>query len=318
MPGVAGSAPRLIPHPGRAPGGWVGRESQRSGPGGVPHPGAACSAGGGARALAAERRLAPDVGGRRGADGGAAARAGARGAHVVLVPDGAGAGAAGGGVGLAGVRPVVGSGGAAADGGGWGAVLHRAGGGAAADAKTGPVVVVGHSLGGLVAVELALRGKVPVERLVLIDAMGLGPEMTPLARAFFRAGPERVARALGPSMFERLLPSPETPLGRRLGALGYELLAVPEGRSRAARAFNTLVPLMGGVFHRLRATRFDTPARAPRLGGEGGHAARVTGGRGRECGCPRCACCAWWPGTALTWSGPRWCSRAQGVPGRCA
>lgn len=114
----------------------------------------------------------------------------------------------------------------------------------------GPVAVVGHSLGGLVAVELALRGKVPVERLVLIDSMGLGPEMTPLARGFFRAGPERVARTLGPRLFDRLLPPPETPLGRRLGALGYELLAVPGGRPRAAKAFNTLVPLVGGVFHR--------------------------------------------------------------------
>lgn len=116
--------------------------------------------------------------------------------------------------------------------------------------KLGPVAVVGHSLGGLVAVELALRGKVPVERLVLMDAMGLGPEMTPLARAFFRAGPERVARTLGRNLFDRLLPPPETPLGRRLGALGYELLAVPGGRPRAAKAFDTLVPLMGGVFHR--------------------------------------------------------------------
>ncbi len=121
--------------------------------------------------------------------------------------------------------------------------------------KQGPVAVVGHSLGGLVALELALRGKVPVERLVLIDAMGLGPEMTPLARAFFRAGPERVARTLGPRLFDQLLPPPETPLGRRLGALGYELLALPAGRPRAARAFDTLVPLVGGAFHRREQLR---------------------------------------------------------------
>ena len=56
------------------------------------------------------------------------------------------------------------------------------------------------------ALELALRGKVPVERLVLIDAMGLGPEMTPLARTFFRAGLERVARSLEPERFSRLIP----------------------------------------------------------------------------------------------------------------
>ncbi|MDC0709678.1 alpha/beta fold hydrolase [Stigmatella sp. ncwal1] len=114
----------------------------------------------------------------------------------------------------------------------------------------GPLALVGHSLGGLVALELALRGKVPVERLVLIDAMGLGPGMTPQARLFFRAGPERLARTLGAPLFERLIPPPETPLGRRLGMLGYELLAVPEGRAQATRAFNTLVPVVGGVFHR--------------------------------------------------------------------
>src|SRR5437868_13349550 len=98
--------------------------------------------------------------------------------------------------------------------------------------------------------ELAMRGKVLVERLVLIDAMGLGPEMTLLARTCFRAGPERVARTLGPNRFAKLIPSPETPLGQRLGALGYELLAVRGGRPRAAKAFNTLVPWLGGVFHR--------------------------------------------------------------------
>jgi pimeloyl-ACP methyl ester carboxylesterase len=116
--------------------------------------------------------------------------------------------------------------------------------------ELGPMALVGHSLGGLVALELALRGKVPVDRLVLMDAMGLGPEMTPLARIFFQAGPERVARTLGPKRFGRLMSPPETPLGRRLGALGYELLAVPGGRPRAAQAFNTLVPWLGGVFHR--------------------------------------------------------------------
>ncbi|AEI69042.1 alpha/beta fold hydrolase [Corallococcus macrosporus] len=114
----------------------------------------------------------------------------------------------------------------------------------------GPVTVVGHSLGGLVALELALRGRVPVERLALVDAMGLGPEMAPKARLFFHAGPERLARSLGPWAWARMMPPPRTPLGERLGALAYELLSRPDSRAEAARAFNLLAPLAGPVFHR--------------------------------------------------------------------
>ncbi|MCE9667498.1 alpha/beta fold hydrolase [Myxococcus stipitatus] len=113
----------------------------------------------------------------------------------------------------------------------------------------GPVAVVGHSLGGLVGLQLALRGRVPVERLALVDAMGLGPEMARKARLFFRAGPERLARSLGPWVWARLVPPVPTPLGQRLGELGYELHAVPQGRDEAARAFDALVPLTGPVFH---------------------------------------------------------------------
>jgi len=114
----------------------------------------------------------------------------------------------------------------------------------------GPLTLVGHSLGGLVSLELALRGRVPVERLVLVDAMGLAPEMALDARLYFRVGPERVARVLGPKLFGRIAPLPDSPLNRRLMAMEYELMAVPGGRPEATRAFNTLVPLTGGVFHR--------------------------------------------------------------------
>jgi pimeloyl-ACP methyl ester carboxylesterase len=113
-----------------------------------------------------------------------------------------------------------------------------------------PMTLVGHSLGGLVSLELALRGRVPVEKLVLVDSMGLGPEMGRASRLFFHAGPERVARSFGPWAFGRITPMPDTPFGQRLGALEYELMAVPGGRPEATRAFNSMVPLMGPVFHR--------------------------------------------------------------------
>lgn len=114
----------------------------------------------------------------------------------------------------------------------------------------GPMTLVGHSLGGFVSLELALRGRVPVERLVLVDAMGLGPEMAMEARLYFRAGPERLARVLGPERFKTISRLPDTPLHRQLDALDYELMSVPGGRPEATRAFNLLVPILGGVFHR--------------------------------------------------------------------
>jgi pimeloyl-ACP methyl ester carboxylesterase len=112
------------------------------------------------------------------------------------------------------------------------------------------VTLVGHSLGGLVAIELALRGRLPISRLVLLDAMGLGPQMTFASRCFFRLGPERLARVLGRRLFEKLNPGPATPLGVRVAMLEYRLLTVPGGRRPASVAFNRLCPWFGPVFHR--------------------------------------------------------------------
>lgn len=111
--------------------------------------------------------------------------------------------------------------------------------------------VIGHSLGGLVAVELALRRRIAPRRLMLIGGMGLGPQMTYTSRLFFRAGPERSARRLGKTLWSRLMPATaDTPDGRRRAALDYELCAASE-RVEASRAFDALYPTFGGVPHRL-------------------------------------------------------------------
>jgi pimeloyl-ACP methyl ester carboxylesterase len=116
--------------------------------------------------------------------------------------------------------------------------------------RASSLALVGHSLGGLVALELALRTRLPVARLALIDAMGLGPRVTFGARCFFRLHPERLAARLGPRLFDRLNPAPRTPLGQRIAALEHELLvARPRERRAAARAFDRLCPLAGGAFH---------------------------------------------------------------------
>jgi pimeloyl-ACP methyl ester carboxylesterase len=109
--------------------------------------------------------------------------------------------------------------------------------------------ILGHSLGGFVALELALRGRVKPRALALVAPLGVGAAVTLPARLFFQAGPERVARALGAAAFTRLLPH-KGPHAERLTALSYELYAVEGGRPDASRAFDVLVPLAGPAPHR--------------------------------------------------------------------
>ncbi|APR84964.1 putative hydrolase [Minicystis rosea] len=117
--------------------------------------------------------------------------------------------------------------------------------------------VVGHSLGGLVALEIALRRRVAPRALVPIAPMGTGPEVALAARLFFRAGPERLSRALGPSLFARITGAS----GPHDAALSYELHAVRGGRPDATLAFDTLLPLVGPAPHRRdRLASIDVPA----------------------------------------------------------
>src|SRR5206468_560554 len=95
-----------------------------------------------------------------------------------------------------------------------------------------PPVVVAHSLGALVALDIALRRRVPIAGLVLIGAMGLGPIVSLRSRLYLRAGPERLARLRnGASWVFTRARSPGDPLGvESLRCLREELLSVRGGR----------------------------------------------------------------------------------------
>ena len=91
--------------------------------------------------------------------------------------------------------------------------------------------------------------------------MGLAPEMTLATRLFFHADPERVARLLGPALFDRLLPPVDAPHGARSAALGYEALRGTGGRPDASAAFRVLAPIAGLLLHRrARLGEIDAPA----------------------------------------------------------
>ena len=110
----------------------------------------------------------------------------------------------------------------------------------AAAAPPEGAIVIGHSLGGLVALSTALDRPKLVRGLGLVCAMGLGPEMSMRARLYLRSNPEAIARAR--SLVTR---RPE----HELDALRLELLGVRGGRPRARRAFDAMVPLIGPAFH---------------------------------------------------------------------
>jgi pimeloyl-ACP methyl ester carboxylesterase len=79
--------------------------------------------------------------------------------------------------------------------------------------------VVGHSLGGGIAMQFSYEYPVFCERLVLVDSGGLGPEVHPLLRAATLPGSELVLPLLAHSRLHAVGEA----IGQALGRLGLEL-----------------------------------------------------------------------------------------------
>lgn len=90
--------------------------------------------------------------------------------------------------------------------------------------EIGPVTVIGHSLGGGVAMQLAYQHPELVDRLVLVGSGGLGREVSWLLRAFTLPGAEYVM----PLLFPSFVRDSGRQLGRSLNEWGWSLPHVEE------------------------------------------------------------------------------------------
>jgi len=119
---------------------------------------------------------------------------------------------------------------------------------------TGPLTVVGHSLGGGVAMQMTYLFPGLVERLVLVDAGGLGPEVSPMLRAATLPGAELVLPVISSSYVR----STASFVGRSLGAVGLPprpgivelargvgMLSQPQARKAFLRTVRTSLSLKG-------------------------------------------------------------------------
>ena len=95
------------------------------------------------------------------------------------------------------------------------------------------VTLVGHSLGGGIAMQFAYQFPERIERLALVSAGGLGPEVSPFLRAATLPGAELVLPVLAGSWVRRAA-------GAVDGLLGKAHVSVPEGVREALVGFGSL------------------------------------------------------------------------------
>jgi pimeloyl-ACP methyl ester carboxylesterase len=120
--------------------------------------------------------------------------------------------------------------------------------------------VVGHSLGGGIAMQFSYEYPVFCERLVLVDSGGLGPEVHPLLRAATLPGSELVLPLLAHSRLHVVGEAIGQALGRLGLELGHDMAEVTRGYAslsdaEARRAFlHTLRAVIDVAGQRVHAT----------------------------------------------------------------
>jgi pimeloyl-ACP methyl ester carboxylesterase len=117
--------------------------------------------------------------------------------------------------------------------------------------------LIGHSLGGMVALAIALeRGEV-IDHLILEDSAGLGTTSPLGIRLYFAAEPERMAHFVPRALFDRIaggsvpIPGLSAAARKALSDFVYTLTLFPGTQASGVRAFNAILGL-GGVKYTLR------------------------------------------------------------------
>ncbi len=117
--------------------------------------------------------------------------------------------------------------------------------------------LIGHSLGGMVSLAIALERPGAIDHLLLEDAAGFAKTSPPGTRIYFWMQPERLARMASRGLFDRVaagstpIPYPAPELKRAMQDFVYALTTFPGTAESGARAFSQILGL-GSVRYTLR------------------------------------------------------------------